>query len=522
MQNAERASSAVITDSFHSVGDYISGQCKQWGQHPFVKELKTSLLFTYSEFWREIQWARVALDNAGVKPGERIGLAMENSVAALAMFMGALVAQVAPVIVSPKNKISEVKYTLDNCQATAFFIPRQRQDKYNDRFTIPVFPFGIGEDSPPTISPLSGRSTLDDTAYIVFTSGSTGTPKQVRVSHRNVLVEIQSMAEAYGFTHHDRHLCVLPIHHASGLYRNVLLPFHVGGYVALADAFQFDTFWRDIAAEQITFVQVVPSILRTLLMHEECFQEGQQKSLKFIGSASAPHPTELLQAFEERFGVYVLQGYGLTEATCGITLNPLNREEHKLGSAGRPLSVNKVTVWGDNDEVLPPGKVGNIVVSGENITTCSDAINTAKDSGEHSAEKTLDTGDIGYLDDDGFIWLEGRRSDMIKRGGYRISPNKIEDAISASFPNLEVVAMGVPHSLLGQDIIAFVSGERTAGLTSREIIRQIKGNLPSFMIPSEIFFVDHIPKFGTGKVCREKLLLHYYDAKGDKQNVQQK
>jgi acyl-CoA synthetase (AMP-forming)/AMP-acid ligase II len=499
----------MIYKEFNCISDYIIYKCGEWEQRIFLKEKKTLLVYTYFEFLEEVKLASTFLNSLGIKSGDQIVLEMENSLAALAMFMGAMMINIVPIIISPKSKSNELKHTLKDCKAAAFFSPYEKRNNYG---SIPFYTynFSLYRNNLPKIFLSSKHIAYDNTAYITFTTGSTGTPRKINVSHCNMLLEIQSMAEAYGFTQNDRHLCILPLYHASGLYRNIFLPFHTGGYVLLSDAFHCDDFWQDIDSEKITFVQVVPSILKKLLMCKGNFKEGQAKTLKFVGSASAPHPIGLLQSFECRFGVYVLQGYGMTEATCGITLNLLSREKRKIGSVGKPLSINKIEVLDENDNALPQGDIGRIVITGNNITTFSDINDKIKNSGVHLGGKKIDTGDIGYIDADGFVWIVGRRQDIIKRGEYRISPNEIEDVITELFPEVEVAILGVSHKLLGQDVVAFISNNKNS-LSSRDIIRKIKGKIASYKIPSEIIFVDSLPKLGVGKIDKKQLLNLYQD-----------
>lgn len=523
MSNAKKAHTIMKRNSqFFGIGSYFAERCAKWNQRAFLREKEAPFSFTYSELWKEIQCAITAFRSFEIGRGDRVLLCMENSAASIAMFMGALVEGIVPVLVSPKKKIAELKHVAEICGVVAFLSSLENGERIRNELDIPFLSIDAFRSLPPAeVSVLGEAISPGDTAYIVFTSGSTGTQKRVEVSHHNMLSEIRSMGEAYGLTQNDRHLCILPIYHASGLYRNVLLTFHTGGYVILAKEFREETFWQEIAFEQITFVQVVPAILTMLLTHQQYFKSGLEKSLRFIGSASAPHPTEMLRAFEKAFGVYVLQGYGMTETTCGITLNPLKVEERKLGSVGKPLSVNTVEVWGDNGATLPPGTVGDIMVSGDNITGIFENTCAFGHSRYHRRKKWLATGDMGYVDDEGFVWLNSRRSDLIKRAGYRISPNQVENIICASFRNLEAAVIGVPHRLFGQDIIAFVSGEKAKSLSSRGIIREIKGKMASYEVPSEILFVDYIPMLGVGKVDKEELLQHYYRCKGkvDEGNV---
>lgn len=475
-------------DNRYCISEYIRERCEKWGEHPFLKVGETGEVFTYSQFDKQIQCSIRELEENNIRAGDRILLVMENSVHALSMFMACLISKIIPVIASSHSALK-----IESCNTLPLFNCKG--------ITVNTLE-SIKHEQPESIA------GINEIAYEVFTSGSTGRPKRVIISQRNMLSEIRSMSEAYGLQKNDRHLCVLPVYHASGLYRNILLSFHVGAYVVLEKKFNEKTFWRIIVDDKISFVQLVPSILRSLLMNQKYFQPGQQKGLKFIGSASAPHPVELVKEFENIFGVYVLQGYGMTEATCAITVNPLDKKDRKFGSIGKPLSVNKIEVLDDDGVVLEPGSTGRIFVSGDNIAICMEGNNEVKITGQYFENGRFDTQDIGYIDSDNYVWLVSRQEDLIKRSGYRMSATEIEADIYKLFPELEVSILGIPHPVLGQDIIAFVRSDNK-DLSSKDIFQKLKKEIEPFKIPSKIIFVDLIPKVGVGKVDKQALLKHY-------------
>jgi len=146
------------------------------------------------------------------------------------------------------------------------------------------------------------------------------------------------------------------------------------------------------------------------LTNRSIFKPGQQKTLRFIGSASAPHPIQLIEEFESVFKVNILEGYGMTEATCGITLNPVDRKKRKLGSVGKPLSINTVKIFDDKDSPLPPKKSGRIIVGGTNVAILPDQDSVTPGTMKSHKNRWLETGDIGYLDEDEFLWIESRKN----------------------------------------------------------------------------------------------------------------
>ena len=486
------------------VNKYLHGKCMTNGGKVFIREQKTSRTCTYSEFWNEIERFGSLLRDNGVRCGDRILIRMDNSITSLSVFFGSIVAGIIPVPISPKASNSELEL-IGATSGTVSLV--------GDNFHLSA----CQDVSILNMNHLAGQVRKDqalkevnkmhDPVYVVYTSGSSGTAKEVVITHDNLLSELFSMADAYALESNHCHLCVLPVCHASALYRNILLPLHNGSEVVLLEGFDSDNFWKLIRDEQINFVQLVPSILSELLMTSDNFTPGDQSSLVYVGSASAPHPPELVSRFEQTFGVYVLQGYGMTEATCTISLNPLKMEDRRPGSVGRPISVNNVTVLDDNGRSLHVGKTGRVMVSGRNV-----ALNVSSASIRNridAEDPVLETGDLGYVDEDGFLWLVGRETDMIKRGGHRISPVEIENEIMKCLNDVEVAVVGVPHPLLGQDIVVFISDSKFTDLNSRKLLGKIKKTMASYKVPSRLIHVDSLPKLAVGKVDRQRLREDY-------------
>ncbi len=487
-------------------GQYLYRKCREHGEKVFIKEYLTSRICSYSGFWKEIETSTFFLHGNGVSCGDRIMIIMDNSITSLSMFFGAIVAGIIPVPVSPKASVSELSLLVYTSSATCL-LASSGLSEYQELKNVKVLNMNSSVRTIRDKMVFNEKDSMSDTVYVMYTSGSSGTPKEIVITHDNMLSELFSMVDAYELDDSHRHLCILPVYHASALYRNILLPFHNGSEVVLLEGFDSDNFWKLVRNEQINFVQVVPSILSELLMKSDKFTPEDQACLTFIGSASAPHPQELVSRFEQTFGVYVLQAYGMTEATCTITLNPLKREDRNLGSVGRPISVNNITILDDSGKPLPAGEIGRVIVSGRNV-----ALNVSSaltENGINTNGNVLETGDLGYIDEEGYLWLVGRQTDMIKRGGYRISPGEIENQIMKILSGVEVAVIGVPHPLLGQDIIAFITVGKEVELDNRALLRELKKTMASYKMPSQLIYVDFIPKLTVGKVNRMRLIEDY-------------
>jgi len=337
--------------------------------------------------------------------------------------------------------------------------------------------------------------------YIMFSSGSTGQPKGVMFSKNNFLNELNCMSQAYSFKPDFNHLCVLPMYHASALFRSILLPFIKGSKIIMSQGFDCDKFLELIKFHKINFVQVVPTILSTLLSSEKMPSITIQKQLSFIGSASASHSEELIKQFENKFNIKIAQGYGLTETTCGAFLNlPDSRSEKHIGSVGKPIGDFKIKIIDENGTNVDNYKNGEIVLSGS-------AVSIGYFDGEMDSSKSINkgeifTGDIGYLDDDGYLFLNARKSEIIHRAGFKISPTEVENIILTFKGINEAFVFGIPHELLGEDIIAYISC--CDSFEESQLRSFLKNKLPKYKIPTRFYDIKNAMQNRSFKTSRNE------------------
>ena len=487
--------------------EYLTWVCERFGSRPLLHDAARGKRLSYSGFFKEVAGRKKQIMSGTVSRAENVLFVMENSIDSLVYLFALFVSGIRPVILSDHMSLPELIKAKEKIKAETLVCSSALLDKYRalgTDYALVDEEYGALVTGEERKSGGTGDAEAIDSLYIVLTTGTTSDAKMVSVSLDNFLCEIESMAEAYGLSSADKVMCVLPLYHASGFYRNFLIAFHSGSEIFLKKKFDGDSFWNDIEENQITFVQVVPSILRSLLTQRDGFHEKQAASLRYIGSASAPNPPKLITEFEEAFGTYILVGYGMTEATCAITANGFEPENRRIGSVGRPISVNRVAIVDGDGNELSTGQCGDIVVTGRNVTRYMDS---GKNQGK---DGVLETGDVGYLDDEGFLWLQSRRNDFIKRAGYRISAGEIEEAIEELFPKTEAAVIGVSHPLLGEDIIAFIKVDSCSKeLSQRMVIRSVKKKLASYKIPSKVVFVDKLPCVGVGKIDKNELKIRY-------------
>lgn len=480
--------------SFPGLSAAIDQATEIWGGRVFLHSLDDGRTVSFGDLRNAIAAYGSVFAAHHLKPGDTIATNSENSVDLIQLIIASLAHGMRIALIESQ-------------------IPQARLDRFIE-ITNPRLAFGAMAGSAVNCVPWPnagyGSKPLEeggavkfattsgqDDAVVIFSSGTTGTPKGIVHSHANIQHELDSMIAAYDARNMVRHYLALPLSHASGLYRGLLMPMFTGGTVAFRQQFSTRQFWRDMEDCCIEFVQLVPSHVAMLNRSEEA--PIRDVVLRMVGTASAYLPPAEQSAFEQRFGVPVLQGYGLTECTCGIALNSLDLSKRRMGGAGNALNVNRIRIVDTAGIEVEPGESGELQVKGPNV-----ASKFLGYEGPQFDHGWLVTGDMGRIDAEGYITLLGRRSNIINRGAYKIYALEIEEALRGIDGVLDAAVVGVPHPLLGEDILAFVCGRE--GVQPRTLLGSLRQRLPSFKIPTLAYLVESLPRNRIGKVLKDELL----------------
>lgn len=347
----------------------------------------------------------------------------------------------------------------------------------------------------------------ENPALILYTSGTTGQPKGVVLTHGNLLVNARYVSIAHHLTGDDKALCVLPLFHINGFVVTLLAPLLSGGSVIMPQRFHADKFWEWVHDYQATWFSAVPTIFSIMLSHQEPPRD-YPVSLRFARSASASLPVAVLEEFEKRFRIPVIETYGISEAACQVTANPLPPLLRKPGSAGMAVG-NELMVVDELDRHLLPGDVGEVVIRGTNVF--EGYLNNPTADHEALRNGWFHTGDLGFLDQDGYLFLTGRKKEQINRAGEKISPREVEEVIHR-LPEVESVGVvGIPHQLYGEEVAAFITLRPGRKLEPEGIREFCRNYLAGFKIPREILFIEELPKGPSGKIQRRRLIDIYHD-----------
>jgi len=340
-----------------------------------------------------------------------------------------------------------------------------------------------------------------DTALIIYTAGTTGKSKGVLITHRGLLLGAEIKTKNIPVDHGDVALCVLPLFHMGGLGDLSIPSMYRGVTIVLRRNFSASEFWDCVEKYKVNAFYIVPTMWNILLRVPES-KTVDTTSLRFGISGAAPIPPEQLKECEERFHVPILEAYGATENSGGITANLMDKR--KAGSIGLPFPGIEVKIFDDDDRELNTGEVGEIVVKGD--TVMKGYYNMPEATEETLKNGWLHTGDIGYVDKDGFFFIVDRKKEMIIRGGVNIFPKELE-AIIYTHPKVQEVAI-IPesHDKYGQVAKACVVLKRGETATEEDIREFCRKNMAVYKVPEHIIFREGLPTSAVGKVLKRELV----------------
>ena len=346
----------------------------------------------------------------------------------------------------------------------------------------------------------------DDIALLLHTSGTTARAKLVPLTHRNLCASAANVARSLALTPGDRCLNMMPLFHIHGLVASLLASLASGGSVACCPGYRDGQFLPWLDALQPTWYTAAPALHQAVLAELARHPEGAANRLRFARSASAPLPVSLLRSLESALRAPVIEAYGMTEAAHQIASNPLPPGERRPNSVGRAAGPS-VAVMDAAQRLLPAGSTGEIVIRGENVAAGYASPREA--NADAFAAGWFRTGDLGCIDDAGYIHLTGRLKDLVNRAGEKISPAELDQAL-LEHPDVRMaVAFAVSHPTMGEDLAAAVVLKEGATASAAGIRAFLFGRLAEFKIPSQLVVVDAIPVGPAGKVARADLEAHF-------------
>ncbi|MCP4752389.1 MAG: AMP-binding protein, partial [Proteobacteria bacterium] len=342
----------------------------------------------------------------------------------------------------------------------------------------------------------------DDTASLMYTSGTTGQPKGVMLSHKGVVYGAEIKKRLVPAEPGDRTLCVLPLFHSGGLNDLAIPSMSIGATIVLRRNFSAAEFWECVEKYRINGFYIVPTMWNILLRVPEA-SSIDTSSLKFGLSGAAPIPPEQLDECEKRFQVPIIEAYGSTENSGGITSNKLDSRKH--GSIGKEIDGIDVRIFGETGGELADGEIGEIVTRGD--TVMKGYFKNPQATADTIKDGWLYTGDLGYRDKDGFFFIVDRKKDMIIRGGVNVYPKELENIIGTHPKVAHVAVVPEPHDKYGQVAKACIVPNRGETMTEKEVREFCLKKMAEYKVPAIFIFREGLPTNPVGKVIKKDLLI---------------
>ena len=467
----------------------------------------------FGELARGCRTVAAVLHAHGARPGDTVSVVMPNGLQTLRLLLGAMH---GGLCVNPVNLLSQpeqMRYVLAHSDCRVVCVAPEWEARVRamlDGIGRPVEVLVAGPDA--DALPGEAQATpvhevappaAGDVALLMYTSGTTGMPKGVMLTQGNLAANAHAISAEHALQPADRVLAVLPLYHINAFAVTMLAPLAHGGSLAMPPKFSAGRFWEQASGTQCSWINVVPTMISYLLEGEEP-PPAQTAAIRFCRSASAALPPEHHRAFEQKFGIGIVETMGLTETAAPSFSNPLDPALRKLGSVGRASGCEARVIDAALAEV-PDGTTGELAIRGPNVMR-GYYKNEEATRASFTPDGWLRTGDLGHRDADGFFFVTGRIKELIIKGGENIAPREIDEALLRHPAVLEAAAVGVPDRHYGQEIGVCIVLRDGCACTEDELRAFSTEVLGRYKAPGHYRFVTDLPRGPSGKVQRLKLL----------------
>jgi acyl-CoA synthetase (AMP-forming)/AMP-acid ligase II len=443
----------------------------------------------------------------GICPGSRVALALPNGLTALAGFLAASIAGTAAPL-NPAYKKREFEYYLNDTGATVLICPEAGNEEAVQAANGHVQVLSLAGESNGFVK-FSGAAGFgrqvcapepQDTALVLHTSGSTGRPKCVPIRHANLAASTRNIVRTYALSPEDVTLCVMPLFHVHGMVASCLATLLAGGTIVLPSKFNPLQFWKLVGDYGVTWYSAAPAIHQMVLPRSRGSRAARARRLRFVRSCSSALSPTLLENMEACLGVPVLEAYGMTEASHQMCSNPLPPGTRKAGSVGASTGV-EIAIFDSEGNPLEQGHRGEIVIRGPSVVGSYE--NHPEANAQSFVRGWFRTGDQGFLDEDSYLTLTGRIKELINRGGEKIAPREIDEALLSHPDVTEAAAFGFSHPTWGEEIAAAVVLRESR--SEPELLAHCRARLAEFKCPKKLYILTSIPRTTTGKIQRNAL-----------------
>ncbi len=463
---------------------------------------------TYAQLDRRASRMAAGLDALGLRANDLVALCAPNSADWLSFYFGALKLGAVAVTLAAQLSDRELEMLLAHARPRALFCADERaalveglREDCGLEFIISpasAMPLRrLEQEGPPPLRAV--ERDRGDTACVLFTGGTTGTPKGVELSHENVNTAINQVAHMERSTEADRAICFLPFNHVFGQMHIMNATVLTGGGLVLLPKFDLEQVLAAIVEHQVTKLYAVPTVYVRLLQLDGLKEKLGQ--VRYCFSAAASMAREVVRAWKEQTGLAIHEAYGMTETASMVTYNHFSR--HRVGSVGQAVGTTEVSIRDGQGAVLPQGQEGEICIRGRGVMKGYLRAEEATKEAFHGP--WLRSGDIGFLDEQGYLFIVDRLKDLIITGGENVYPREVEEVLFECPQVAECSVIGMPDPEYGERVVAVcvpAPGQRI----DPEVLRgQLKQKLSGFKVPKEFIVTDDLPKSPAGKILKREI-----------------
>lgn len=475
--------------------------------------------YTYSESFSIINQMANFLHKKGVRQGDKVIIMLGNSPEFILSVFAVFACGGVAIPINTFFKAHEAAYIIENSESK-FMISSGEFESVIEEVRLlcknlkEIFTFDNKIDNTLNFyehiknmpdTPLECKASIHDLAIFIYTSGTTGHPKGAMLSHYNLIENALSCEKMLNITYKDKFLLMLPMFHTYTFTTCIILPASLGSSIIILRSvmdMKKDSFKKILLYQRPSITLGVPQIYSVLA--KSSMPKWFVKFLypiKIHISGGAALPSEIFNQFKNKFGINVIEGYGLSEASPVVALNPIDKQ--KQGTVGIPLPNVQAKIINDDDVEVPRGQVGELIIKGPNVMQGYWHMPQATD--DTIKNGWLFTGDFAKMDEDGYITIVDRKKDLIIAKGMNIYPREVEEVIY-TFPNVEAVAViGIPSEDFGETVAAYIKTQDNAPLDEKALRNYLSKHLANFKLPRIIKVVDEIPLTATGKVLKREL-----------------
>ncbi len=475
--------------------------------------------FTYQQLWDKVTRFASSLTGLGVKENDRVMVMLANCPEFVISYYGIMAAGAVVVPVNPIYTAKEVGTIVADCDPSAVITSMKTAPVVETALqenNLPARNFIITREFPAAdkyhsfdalsakeaVNPLSTDQEDHKVVEFLYTSGTTGIPKGAMLTHHNLYSNAAAFAALTEMSSSDRALLSAPAYHAAAQTCVMNNTLYAGGTLVIHDGWLGpEPVLKSFQDDKITFFFGPPTMYTFLVNFPDVGKYNcQSLRLAFTGAASLP--AEIFRKFRDLFGFEIMEGYGLSETSPVVTTNPY-RGVKKIGSIGTAIPGVEVKIFDDNDRELPRGQIGEIVVRGPNVMKGYYA--REEETAAAMRSGWFHTGDLAYMDEDGYVFIVDRKKDLIIRGGMNIYPREVEEVIYA-FPGvLEAAVVGVKDEVMGEEVKAYVVPKPGTELDGEQIKEHCREKMARYKVPRYVEIVDSLPKTTTGKILKREL-----------------